>query len=487
MLKLNVKDTVKNLRATRVLGALLYIVLMALAMQALLNPTPYTVKGFGLFLGLVFLIILKQEHMVYVATFSLFFAYQLRYFHTISNFVICTMVIMLLIKSAIEKRNVLEKGRVFRNPFFLPSLSILLAYALSVIGPLSEGSEDLHFHFDFLGSLCCIMAYSYILIAFVTNKRRLVNIGIILLIILVMNLGFGMITLFDPNFTFVPGYLQSSSIIGSGAHREFRLGGLNFAWEAYAEYLMMTIVFISGFIMNFKMSPRKRIIGVILLLLSVFELLLSNTRGAIVVMCFGLLILVFVTQRLSLVQKVTLAATAGILFAGSLYAAHLTGYLEVGQRFSTFSGMSDSRYGPIPTDRAEAWIPAMNKIIEDRFLGSGPSLYPFTTYHNRQSTDLLWPHNIILLILATIGIYGLMAYLFLFVRFLFLYKGIRRIHDDFSRWFFYLLGLSLMMFTIDALKFDGFLRTADSYFYFIWLLISLVFCSRNFTEAKNHA
>jgi O-antigen ligase len=474
----NTKNFFVNLNLATFISFAIYLVFLSLVVVSILNPAPTTIKGFVGFVGLIACFLLKQEQIIYLTTFSLFFAYQLRYFSTIPNGAIFVMLLILFIKSIIERRSVINLALVFKNPFFLPSIFILLCYLISIIKPFSSHSNGLELHIEMIKGLLCVFTYCWILIGFIESKQRLINMGLILLIMLVGNLAFGLITLVKPDFVILPGYLESGSMIGESA-AEFRVAGLTFKWEAYAEYLMMAVIFIASFLMRYKMTTKHKIMSALLLLLTAFELLLTNTRGPIVVVCLGLSILIFFNKRINLIKKILFLLTVTILIAGSLFVADKTGLLRISERFETFAHISQTKYGPIPAARYDAWVPAIDRIVKDKCLGVGPSYYPFTGYFSKLSSGPLWPHNSVLMILATIGFYGLIAYFFLFTRMWSSYKRSAGFTDEFTRVFSQSLGLAIFMLMIDSLKFDGFLRQPDSYFYFVWLVFALFFCIQN--------
>jgi hypothetical protein len=479
-----IRDFFMKSQLSTFIGLTIGFLLFILGVFSILNHTPYAIKGLLLCIGLTGCFFLKQEQLIYLTTFSLFFAFYLRYFGTIANGMILLMLLILFVKSIIERRSVIQLSLISKNPFFLPSILILICCLVSFIKPFFSDSNGIEFHIEMIKGFFCIFVYCWVLIGFVDSKQRLINMGLILLIMLVVNLAFGLITLVKPDFVLITGYLESGSIVYKKTG-EFRIGGLTFYWEAYAEYLMMAVIFIASFMMQYKMSLKYKIIGWLLLLLTLFELLLTNTRGPIVVTCVGLSILLFLNKRINLIKKILFLITVAILITGSLYIADKTGLLRINERFKNFTKVTSTKYGPIPEERYDCWLPAMDRIVKDKFLGVGPSYYPFTRYFSRFSATI-WPHNSVLIILVTIGFYGLIAYFILFMRLLSSYKKSLNFYDDFLKFFSRSLGFAIFMLMIDSLKFDGFLRQPNSYFYFIWCLIALFFSIQNlYADKKN--
>jgi O-antigen ligase len=133
--------------------------------------------------------------------------------------------------------------------------------------------------------------------------------------------------------------------------------------------------------------------------------------------------------------------------------------------------------GGVPDTRANTWSQAVPEIAKRPVLGHGPRLrlegdearsYPGRTY-------TLYPHNIYLFLLYTVGIVGLAAYMWFFgwliVRFR---RGIQNASDDPLVNGFIRLGILLtVVFLIDELKIE-FLRFAlIDYWHFVFTLFAI--------------
>lgn len=479
-MKTNITKNKLAITAPLVLFFAMFCLFMIIAM---IYPSPQTIKTFILIIGLIFCIFAKEEHLIYLSCVSVFFPFHLRYFGTITNGILCMTSFVLFVRYSFTKTTILSKKYIYNSYFFLPSLMIFLCYFISLLPAFFQKTAFSSYHFVFLEGLFSILLFGNILNSFLTSKERLINVLTILLIMLIFNLLFGIITLVKPSFVIVPGYFQSGAVvtdtetIKGGA---IRLSGLNFQWEGYAEYLMMATIVFAGLLMNLKMNTRRKIFLVICLIVCTAELLLCNTRGAVVCTVFGCGLLLLTNTEFSFMKKTLYTFLLCLTMVIAIFFASATGYLRLKERFGTFSAMEKTTYGYMPKARAGAWVPALDKITKDNFLGSGPSLYPYTFYPPEKLKGISWPHNLTLIILATTGLYGFFSYLFLLIRSGFIFKKSKTIKEPFCRAFFYSAGFSILVFIVESQKFDGFLRQTDSIFYFIWLWIAIFFSAQNF-------
>lgn len=469
---------------TRIYAIFLSVILM-LIIASLFFPGQQIIKAIALLTAFGMFFFMKQEYLVYFMVFALFFSFPIRYFGNMTNAIILMALFVLIIKHVSEKEKVLNMELVKRNPFLICSIILLVCYLISLVIALDK-NLPIGPHADFMLGICCMFLFGCTLIAFVDSRIKLRRVGKVLLIVLMLNLLFGIITLIDLDFVLISYYFESKSFIGGfGENRALRLAGLNFRLESYGEYLMVAIIGLFGVITNFNMKKRYKGLLGMLLIIAAFQLLLNNTRGSIISTMVGILIMVLINRKRSFMKKMAVVAAAASIFFVSLLAAEMTGYLRIKERLSTLTEVEQTKYGNLPKARAKAWVPSIDKVVKDGFIGSGPSLYPYTQYALNEG-ELVWPHNIILLILATVGIYGLCAYLYLYYKMIKTSLKISKIYNENVKWFFYSLAVAIIALTIDSMKYDGFLRKPSPFFYFIWLILILFMCAGNFVGNKNN-
>jgi len=450
-------------------------------------PNPLTLKGLLLITCLTILLLQKQEHIVYISTFLIFFSIHLRYFSTSSNALIIALILMLLIKFIVEHRSVISWKAIHSNPVFLPILTILLVYIYSFLTVTVRNTSGLEYHLSMFITMICVLTFTLLLIGFITKTKRLKGILTVLMLLLLSNLIYSLSVFAFPGlgeFSQILGLSTSGSLmVGTGIDEALRLGGLTFFWEAYAEFLMMTVVFLTPLIINLKLMPKHRFFLIAVFLVSIIELLLTNTRGAIVLACLGGAIALIFVAELELMKKIKVLVIAIMIIFTAMFIASLSGKVKLYERFSDFTEIEHTRYGNLPKERAMVWVATLDHIVDNKFAGVGPSFYPLTRYPGANG-HLEWPHNIILLIVATVGIPGLICYTFLLLRFIGLHKYIKKIKNSDIKTIYFGLWIALIVFFVEQMKFDGILRTPKPYVYFIWVLIALMFSAHNISKVE---
>jgi len=440
----------------------------------LINPSPVTIKGILLYVGLIFFLFAKEKYLIYISMFMVLCPVHLRYVGTTSNGIILILALILLFRSLVSQKSILSFKRITTNPFFIPGLLILCSYFISWIWAFLEHYKGMSYHTEFLISMFCVFILSNIIIGFVDSKAHLLGIQNILLVILIVNLLFAIATLIKPELKFI--LLSTSGSVITGGE-DLRLGGLTFRWEAFAEYLMMSVVFFTCMLTKGKDIKYKYLL-LTLLFVVVIELFLTNTRGAVVTSLLGIVFIILFFTKFNPIRKTAIMVGISFLVLAGAYIADSTGFLNLKERFQTFENTVETKYGSMPEARAGTWVPSLDQIVDDSFMGHGPSFHPLSGYEGGFG-KMPWPHNLTLIILVTVGIYGLIAYCFLFFRFLISIIKITKITDKYSAIFYKSLWIALLMFFVDAQKFDGALRQSTSYFYFIWMIVALLFTSYN--------
>lgn len=464
------------------LFALPLIILLA---QVSTTPSTKVIFLIALFVAVGAAMIVPQRLLLLPVLFITYFHHSMPFFYNTTNCIILFLLTTLFIRAVGEKHSIISLRIILKNPFFLPSLCIWTSYFISWLIARFSGANNMREHSEFFFGITCSLLLANTLIGYIQKKKNIQELQLFSLGILLLNLFFGMLFLFKPGLVLIPGIIEDRSVF---ANESLRLSGLTFFWESYAEYLMMAAVVLVGLYTNqvFKNNRPLHYLIILVLSLTFFELLLTNTRASLVLALAGsIAVLFFATQR-PVLYKIQLFATLVFLGGGSLLVVQQTGQLNFIDRMQTFQDLTLTEYGYIPTDRAEAWVPVMHYVVkEGHITGGHPAFGPFFD----EGRFTRWPHNLLLLVVATIGIFGLAAYTFLLVRAFALWKRFNQIPEIHHQILFKLLWISLVLFLIESFKYDGFLRVTNNYFYHIWIIIAILFSSMNSSiqQKKNHA
>lgn len=462
--------------------------------KIIVTPEPRVIAVGLLCFAALILAFIRQEYVVYPAIFLLFFHDRIAVFYNTNNAIIIALSIFLFIRYVIESESVISLSTIIHNPFWMVSIVIFSSYLVSWFMAWHNQSFGLHFHTRYLVGIFSALLMGNLLIGFVQNDpRRSFIVQQMLLMLLVCNLLVGLLSWFDPDHGLAKMLIKAATgreqsgvvFAGSGDDFAMRLGGLTLFWEAYAEYLMMAVIVLTGCYISLKDRGKLLKAGIgILLLLSFFELLLTNTRGATVLAAVGVITIIFVYADLTLTSRIAAFVAIGIVCSLILWLAISSGQFTLFERFSSFADVEKTEFGYLPTGRAMVWLPSLRHIAQAGIFGSGPSYLPLT--HWDGIGGLSWPHNLILFILSTIGVVGLGAYSFLIYRLFKIRKAIAVTVDNNQYYFFKYLWIALIFFFVDTMKFDGFLRMTENYFYYIWIIIAYMFSVLNFGSIKNN-
>jgi hypothetical protein len=182
-----------------------------------------------------------------------------------------------------------------------------------------------------------------------------------------------------------------------------------------AEYLVIAI-FICGFaLMTLKPSRLLRWGIIALILGNLAAMIATANRGAIIALILAGTYFLYLFRK-ELGPQGLSKTVIGIGLAFSLTSALVINFTDFNRLFERFAE-TEVEEG-LPDTRSVTWPMAWAKIVENPITGYGPQLkFSETAYANPAAPELiLWPHNLYLFLLYTVGTIGLMAYLAFFAR-----------------------------------------------------------------------
>lgn len=444
------------------------------------------VSAIILMLGLPVLATMRPEKIVFYTLPFVLLSRHMPFLYTVANGVILIVVLLASIKTLLARNDGVDRLRLlFHNPFLYFSIILFFVYFVSYLYSDFNTGLPGEKNQEYLISLFCVLVYGNFIISFVHNEERFLGLVKSLFIVLLINLAFAPLSLMVGQVDYLGGFVRSQTIeAGSGLDKASRLGGLFFFWEEYSQYLAMTLLGIGAAIFAFKGKYRWVLICVFLI--GMVELLLTNSRGSILVFGFGFVLLFLFSRGLgkSSIKAIMTFGLLALFTGGAIYIAELTGYLHLQERFSLMSQMVSTKYGDLPVARAGVWVPALDSAREKLTIGHGPSYYPLTSYSGFDG-KLLWPHNLWLLILNTTGILGLTVYIFICgwaVKISFSTK--RLAISPLTKTIIFGIGLGWLAFFMESFKFGGWLRFPSGWFYYLWILMALTFSISNFKRIR---
>ncbi len=249
--------------------------------------------------------------------------------------------------------------------------------------------------------------------------------------------------------------------------KDIRVKGPFHDYELLAQFSAINIPIILFMAVRSKRLLSK-VIFTILVLMVLFMLFSTITRGAFISLMVGLIYLAFICRKDLNIVKITILV-AVLIFVMVSIDTFMTKYTVSGSLFHRLVGTTFER-GFIPDTRVDSWTGAVDRWLRHPIIGNGPG-WDFT--HGIEAG--LWPHNGYLFILNITGIFGLIAFLFLLyrlVRVSIKQVGVSLTDASFARSLMKVLHVCLVIFIVDTAKID-FLRN-NIYLYFVWIFFGMI-------------
>ena len=287
----------------------------------------------------------------------------------------------------------------------------------------------------------------------------------------------GLLAIFElnhPGGAFIPGWIEFTATQGTEfGTKNVRVGGPFFDFELLSEFSAISSLLLAFLILRARSVAQRAILSGILLL-DLFMLFATVTRGAIIALSLGLLYLLFRIRRRLRVVPLTLAVASIAALAGlmNFYVAHFTRSGDVGAR------LRETRFiGVVPDSRLGAWTSGWQRYLEHPLIGHGPYYSPQTGTHT-----WFWPHNVYLYIANIVGAVGLAFFLILLIRmFQLSSRGSDDLMDpDYARAFLLIANVQLVVFAIDQVKID-YLRN-PVYQFEVWLMFAMLISAYRITH-----
>lgn len=255
-----------------------------------------------------------------------------------------------------------------------------------------------------------------------------------------------------------------------------RLTGTFGAAGIAAEY---TVIMLFVILYQFLRSPNGWIKGGLGILGAINVLLLiatGNRGGFLVLVGAGLVFLWLFRRTLGIARTITIAATATVFLAvGSMIATSFTDFDSLFERLAE-TEVSDSG---IPDTRSIVWPVAWQAIEQKPIIGHGPRLR-FDGEESGARFDghlyIMYPHNLYLFMLFTVGAIGLLAFMVFLLTPLFrCINVVRHSESETYEVGFARLGIVLMIvILVDGIKIDFMRYALVDYWHFVFALIGLL-------------
>lgn len=298
----------------------------------------------------------------------------------------------------------LLRGRFRYRPMFGILMFILLAYLLSFSQILPGTFRDHGFYMVAIGAnfILFYLVYNHIRIGNdwrdVWNIFGALNVLVVIYCALELTIGLGEMRLFG---------LEELTLKSDRA-AQGRLSGPFSATAMTAEYLGIQILICIYALMQ-RGSGRYKMFWLCLLAANLGFMIATGNRGGIVSLVVALLVLLFLFRKELGVLKILGWITSGTLLF-TIAAIIVVQYTQYNVLLERFEGTSFE--GLVP-DTRRGWFDIWDKAIEKPIIGHGPRFMMMEVEGRRipGHIPMPYPHNGYLYLFYTLGIIGLLVYL----------------------------------------------------------------------------
>ena len=441
--------------------ALIVIVGLVLGSQ-IYNPNKRTIEAIA---GLVLLLLLWRFSTI-AALWMLLLTYPFPFSISLGTsnevfMLIITLVVLLRVSTGEYKVTVDPKIR-------LPIILMVVSYIISL-----KNVTPALMHLSLVNTFSFFSAAGFmiLIINFIDDEVKLRKTMNIMMISAALFLGFTIFEMMFPGKTLIPNWLYTqheSRLVMRG----YRMGGPFHDFELAAEFFTL-----NAFIMFFMLIRSKRlavrVLFGLMLLVDLFMMFATITRGAFFSLIAGTAYLMFVSRKeINFVRFAYIAIGMTVLLV--VLEAVVARYTTSGSLFERVMQTTFER-GLIPANRVGTWTGAVERGMENPLFGQGAG-WDF----KRGLTTGQWPHCLYLFYFNITGLFGLGAFMFLVYRLVrSTFSGVRASlgASPFPEALMKILHVAMIIFLFDQIKIE-YLRNVK-YTYFVWFFFGLIVATHN--------
>jgi O-antigen ligase len=433
-----------------------------MAAQQAVSPQRRAVK-LGVF-GLLVVLMMRFDMAYSVYLFTILFPFPSSISIGSTNSILMTIIPLIW---AIRSSSTNTKFFLRKTKLDFPIVLFLGMYVVSLFN--LDASSDLAGNLKVIWRTFAAVMYFYMIVMFVDSEKKIMLLMKVACVVSGFVMVTGIMELFFPGANVIPGWLSMKRQLGDGVLQSriqgMRVGGVFQSQVMLADFgarMLVVMVYITLRTRN----PFERMFWTFVSLLTIASLVATANRGAVMGLTIALIYGFWLFRhKLSPVRMLIIVSTMIVLFAGAeqvlvryTYATSLTERLA-GTYFK----------GAVPDTRKNTWGPNWEKTMRRPFFGHGPKFD-----HGTGLDATNWPHNGYMFYWNTIGLFGLLAFLFVVYRawkestIFRLPIAHGRSVADISR----VLHLTLVIFLFQQIRTDH--QRNDVYIYLVWLMFGLI-------------
>jgi hypothetical protein len=314
-------------------------------------------------------------------------------------------------------------------------------------------------------------AFMVLVINFLDNEEKLRKTLNILMISAALFIAFTIFELLFPGRVIIPNWLYTrhgTSLVMKG----FRMGGPFHDYELTGEFFTLNAFIIFFMFIRSKRMLLRALFGAFLLI-DIFMMFTTITRGAIFSLIAGVAYLMFLSRKDLNIVRITyiVAALVAVLIVMEGVVAR---YTTSGSLFDRVVTTTFER-GFIPANRVGTWFPAIERGMQNPIFGRGAG-WDFSEGLSKG----FWPHSLYLFYFNVTGLFGLCAFIFLIAKLVkSTLSGIKAslVTSPFPEALMKIMHVMIIIFLFDQIKIE-YLRNS-MYTYFIWFFFGLIIATHN--------
>jgi len=350
----------------------------------------------------------------------------------------------------------------------IPLIILVVAYILSLRNvPPGLGKVAMVNTFNFL----CAATFMVLITNFVDDEEKLRKTLNIMIVSTALFIGFTIIEMLFPGKVLIPNWLYTvhkRSLVLKG----LRMGGPIRDYELAAEFFTLNAFIIFLMYARAKRMLYRAMYGG-LLMVDIFMMFTTITRGAFFSLIAGTAYLLFLSRKELNIVRVTYIV-GGLVLALVVMEGVVARYTTSGSLFERVVTTTFER-GIVPANRVGTWFPAIERGMQKPIFGHGAG-WDFS----RGLEQGFWPHNLYLYFFNVVGFLGLGAFLFLIFRIV--RSTTAGIHASLTdsplpEAFMKIMHVVLIIFLFDQIKIE-FMRN-NMYIYYIWFLLGIIIATHN--------
>jgi O-antigen ligase len=387
-----------------------------------------------------------------------------------TNFAFILLVLVLWLLRITQRQNPAPRG----TPLDFPIAGLLIAYAVSFynihdLTSLSGAAANTEL---FVASI--VMFYMVTSnIRTDADLKRLQNFQAASMFIIML---LSIYELNHPGAVLIPGWIQFTATVGTELNaKNVRVGGPFFDFELLSEFCAINSLLLWFLVIRARNVYRRTAL-IIVLLLDIFVLFATVTRGSIISLTLGILYLTFRARRHLKVVPLAIGATTIAVAAMGMnyYVGTFTRSGSLGAR------LSETKFiGLVPEDRLLVWTDSWNRFLAHPIIGYGPYYAPQVGTH-----FTAWPHDIFLHVANLVGLFGLSFFVMILYRLFQLSRegGIDLGDPSHSRAFLPVAHTMFVVFVIDEIKID-YIRNGI-YQFEVWIMFAILVATHRLAIAR---